>query len=117
MRGEVVVREGEPAGEFYLLLDGQTRVVSGYGRPDDVTLNLQDAPDYCGERASLDDGSRSASVVVVAEARLLSPSGESFQDRMLQMPEISLAIGRSLSSRVRGLEAERRRAERPMSGR
>ena len=67
MRGEVVVREGEPA-------------------------------------------------VITAEARLLSPSGESLPDRMLQMPEISFAIGRSLSSRVRGLEAERRRAERAMSG-
>jgi hypothetical protein len=116
LRGEVVVREGEPAGELYLLVEGQTRAVSGYGTPDEVTLNLQDAPNYFGEMAILDDRPRSATVVVTAEARLLSLSGESFQDLMLQMPEISFAISRSLSSRVRGLEAERRRTEHPVPG-
>jgi HEAT repeat protein len=114
LRGEVVVREGEPAGELYLLLDGQTRAVSGYGTPDEVTLNVQDAPNHFGEMAILDDRPRSATVVVTSEARLLSLSGESFQDLMLQMPEVSFEICRSLSSRVRGLETEHRKTERPM---
>ena len=107
LRGEVVVREGEPAGELYLLIDGQIRAATGYDTPDEVTLSLQDAPDYFGEMAILDDRPRSATVVVTAEARLLSLSGESFQDLMLQMPEIPFEICRSLSSRVRGLEADR----------
>ena len=102
-----MVREGEPAGELYLLIDGQIRAVTGYGTPDEVTLSVQDAPDYFGEMAILDDRPRSATVVVTAEARLLSLSGESFQDLMLQMPEIPFEICRSLSSRVRGLEADR----------
>ncbi len=114
LRGEVVVREGEPAGELFLLFDGQTRAVSGYGTPDEVTLNVQNAPDYFGEMAILDERPRSATVVVTAEARLLALSGESFQDLMLQMPEISFEICRSLSSRGRGLEAEHRTTERPM---
>jgi hypothetical protein len=114
LRGEVVVREGEPAGELYLLLEGQTRAVSGYGTADEVTLSVQDAPDYFGEMAILDDRPRSATVVVTAEARLLLLSGDSFQDLMLQMPEISFEICRSLSSRVRGLEAEHLRTARPM---
>jgi HEAT repeat protein len=114
LRGEVVVREGEPGGELYLLLDGQIRAVTDYGTPDEVTLNVQDAPNHFGEMAILDDRPRSATVVVTAEARLLSLSGESFRDLMLQMPEISFEVCRNLSSRVRGLEAEHRRTERPM---
>jgi HEAT repeat protein len=109
LRGEIVVREGDPAGELYLLLDGQIRVVSGYGTDDERTLNVQDAPNYFGEMAILDDRPRSATVLVTAEARLLLLNGESFRDLMLQMPEISFEISRTLSSRVRGLESERRR--------
>jgi hypothetical protein len=116
LQGEVVVREGEPAGELYLLLDGQTRAVSDYGTPEEVTLNLQDAPDYFGEMAILDDRPRSATVVVTREARLLLLSGESFQDLMLQMPEIAFEVCRNLSSRVRALEAEHQRGQRPMHG-
>ncbi len=56
-------------------------------------------------------------VVIPAEARLLSLSGESSRDRMLQMPEISVEICRSLSSRVCGQEAEQRTTERPMQAR
>lgn len=114
--GEVVVREGEPGGKLYLLLEGQTRAVSGYGTPEEVTLNVQDAPNHFGEMAILDDRPRSATVVVTTEAWLLSLSGESFRDLMLQMPEISFEICRSLSCRVRGLEAEHRSTERPMQG-
>ena len=116
LRGELVVREGEPGGELFLLLEGQTRAVSGYGTPDEVTLSLQNAPDYFGEMAILDDRPRSATVEVTAEARLLSLGGESFQDLMLQMPEISFEICRSLSSRVRSLEAEHRPSESTTSG-
>ncbi len=117
LRGEIVMREGEPGGELFLLLDGQTRAVSGYGTPDEMTLNVQNAPDYFGEMAILDDRPRSATIVVTAEARLLSLGGESFQDLMFQLPEISFEICRSLSSRLRGLEAEHHHGpERPMPG-
>jgi CRP-like cAMP-binding protein len=82
-----------------------------------MTLNVQDAPDYFGEMAILDDRPRSATIVVTAEARLLSLGGESFQDLMFQLPEISFEICRSLSSRLRGLEAEHHHGpERPMPG-
>ena len=111
-----VGRGGENRAVVVLLLEGQTRAVSGYGTADEVTLSVQDAPDYFGEMAILDDRPRSATVVVTAEARLLLLSGDSFQDLMLQMPEISFEICRSLSSRVRGLEAEHLRTARPMHG-
>jgi HEAT repeat protein len=117
LRGEIVMREGEPGGELFLLLDGQTRAVSGYGTPDEMTLNVQHAPDYFGEMAILDDRPRSATIVVTAEARVLSLGGESFQDLMFQLPEISFEICRSLSSRLRGLEAEHHHGpEQPMPG-
>ncbi len=90
--------------------------MSGYGTPDEVILSVQDAPHSPGKLAVQGDRPRSATVAVAAEARLLSQGGESFQDPMLLMPEVSFEIGRSLSSRVRGLEAEQRRTEPAMRG-
>jgi CRP-like cAMP-binding protein len=58
--------------------------------------------------AILDHGPRSATVVVSYEARLLSLSGESFKDLMIQMPEIAFEICSSLSTRIRGLERGQR---------
>ena len=77
---------------------------------------MQAATKYFGEMAILDDRPRSATVVVTREARLLLLSGESFQDLMLQMPEIAFEVCRNLSSRVRALEAEHQRGQRPMHG-
>lgn len=105
LRGELVFREGDPAGELYLLIDGKIRIVSDYGTADEMILNTLIAPSYFGEMAILDDKPRSASVAVVDDARLLALGGDSFKDLMLQMPEISFEICRSLSTRVRSLES------------
>ena len=112
--GEIICREGERGDSLYLLIDGTVDIVKGHGTPEELRLARLEAVNYFGEMAILDDRPRSATVVVTAEARLLTLSGESFQDLMLQMPEISFEICRSLSSRVRGLEAEHRRTEPPM---
>jgi CRP-like cAMP-binding protein len=105
LRGEVVFREGDPAGELYLLIEGKIRIVSDYGTADEMILNTLIAPNYFGEMAILDDKPRSATVVVVDDARLLALGGDSFKDLMLQMPEISFEICRGLSTRVRTLES------------
>jgi CRP-like cAMP-binding protein len=106
----VVFREGDPAGDLYLLLEGRVRVVSGHGTPDEVILNELVAPSYFGEMAILDDQPRSGTVVVSEDVRLLSLNGESFKDLMLQMPEISFEICRQLSSRLRAQDSKRRRS-------
>lgn len=103
---EVVFREGDPAGELYLLIEGRAQVLTGYGTPEQVVLDNLEAPAYFGEMAVLDDQPRSATVVVTDDARILSLSGDSFKDLMLGMPEISFEICRLLSTRVRILNSE-----------
>ncbi len=104
LEGEVVFREGDPAGELYLLVEGEAQIVTAHGTSDAVVLNTMHPPSYIGEMAILDDRPRSATVVISADAHLLSLSGESFKDLMLQMPEIPLEICRSLTGRVRELD-------------
>jgi CRP-like cAMP-binding protein len=60
--------------------------------------------------AILDDEPRSATVVAMDRARLLSLDGRSLKELIHQMPDISFEIFRELTARVRA--AEKRLAER-----
>ncbi|MGH0028439.1 MAG: HEAT repeat domain-containing protein [Myxococcota bacterium] len=107
---EVVMREGEPGSELFLLLEGRLDVYLGWDTPEQSRLGEITAVDYVGEMAILDDAPRSATIVAVEHSRMLSLEGESLKDLILQMPEISFEIFRVLTTRVR--TAERRLQER-----
>jgi HEAT repeat protein len=108
--GELIVREGDPGGELYLLLEGTVQAWKSFGTPQARRLNTISAISYFGEMAILDDEPRSATVVAEGRAHLLSLDGRSLKDLIHQMPEISFEIFRELTSRVRA--AEKRLAER-----
>jgi CRP-like cAMP-binding protein len=54
--------------------------------------------------AILDDEPRSATVVAVERARLLSLDGGSLKELIMQMPEISFEIFPVLTNRLRAVE-------------
>jgi HEAT repeat protein len=110
LSGETIVREGDPGGELYLLLEGTVQAWKNHGTPRASCLNTISAISYFGEMAILDDEPRSATVVAVDRARLLSLDGRSLKELIHQMPEISFEIFRELTSRVRA--AEKRLADR-----
>ncbi|MFI5217760.1 MAG: cyclic nucleotide-binding domain-containing protein, partial [Candidatus Limnocylindria bacterium] len=104
LKGELIVREGDPGGELYLLLEGTVQAWKNHGTPRASCLNTISAVSYFGEMAILDDEPRSASVVATGRARLLSLDGRSLKELIHQMPEISFEIFRELTSRVRSAE-------------
>jgi ATP/ADP translocase len=106
---EVVMREGEAGSELYILLEGVLDVYLGWETPEQRCISQIRAVDYVGEMAILDDEPRSATIVAVEPARLLSLEGESLKDLILQMPDIAFEIFRVLTRRVR--VAERRLQE------
>jgi CRP-like cAMP-binding protein len=109
VRGEVIVREGEPGHELYLLLEGEVEVWAGFGGPAPKLLNRLAAVSYFGEMAVLDDETRTATIVVTKDARVASLAGERLKDLIFSMPEIAFEIFREIIARVR--RAERRLAE------
>lgn len=104
---EVIVQEGDPGGELYLLIEGQVRVIKNYGLPDETELTPMSALSYFGEMAVLDGAPRSATNVAVGRPRLLSLDGESLKELILEMPEIAFVILRVLTQRLRKAEAAR----------
>ena len=109
--GEAVVREGEPGDRLYLLLEGEVRVVKGFGTPHELPLRRLRAVDYFGEMAVLADEPRSATIVTASPTRLLSLDGDSLRQLIREHPDISFSIFRVLTGRLRA--AESRLIDRP----
>jgi HEAT repeat protein len=110
LANETIVKEGEPGGELYLLINGKVRIYKGYGTREETLLSSVNAISYFGEMAALDDQPRSATVVAAERSRMLRLDGESLKELIRQMPEISFEIMRVLTGRVR--RAENRRTAR-----
>jgi ATP-binding cassette subfamily B protein len=69
--GEAIVREGEPADAFYILVSGRARVVKQGVNGQEVSLNVLVPGDSFGERALLDKTTRMATVRTSSEAHAL----------------------------------------------
>jgi hypothetical protein len=112
LEGEVVVREGEPGEELFVMLEGEARAFKNYGTPAQIELTTMSPSGvgYFGEIAILDSAPRSATVVVTRDARLLILGGARFMDLILQSPEITFEIFKVLTHRLRAAE-ERIRAQ------
>ncbi len=110
--GEVVVREGDPGEELYVMLEGEAQAFKHHGTPDEIKLTTMSPSGvgYFGEIAIFDRAPRSATVLVTRDARLLTLDGTRFMDLILQSPEISFEIFKVLTQRLRSAE-ERLRAQ------
>ncbi|MDX6596239.1 MAG: family transcriptional regulator, cyclic receptor protein [Gaiellales bacterium] len=97
--GAPLVRVGESATVFYVVLDGEVRVQVP-GRP--VVLG---AGDFFGEMALIDGEPRSATVVAVGEVYVLMLPRAKFLKVLEAEPKIALAIMATLTGRLRALQA------------
>ena len=110
LSNEVIVKEGDPGGELYLLIEGKVRVFKNFGMRNETELGTMSAVSYFGEMAVLDDATRSATIVACDRLRLLAVDGANIKELILEMPELSFEIFRVLTRRVRA--AEERLGER-----
>jgi hypothetical protein len=109
VKGEVIVREGEPGDELYLLVDGAVDVIKHAGTPGEERVNALGAGAYFGEMAVLDGSPRSATVVAASDARVLVLAGSRLRELVHEMPELAFDLLRVLAERLR--RAEGRAAE------
>jgi CRP-like cAMP-binding protein len=98
--GRVLMRQGEPGWECFVIADGQAKATArGSGSaslgPGDVV----------GEMSLLDQGPRSATVTAKTEMHLLVLSSRSFSALIYQVPLVARRIMAALATRVREAEA------------
>jgi HEAT repeat protein len=103
--GEILFEEGQPAHHLYIVVSGKVEVFRRIDSRDYPLASL--GPKECfGEMAILDDEPRSASVRAVEPTTVLKIDHDSFRELIHERPQISFAIFKILSDRLRSKNSE-----------
>jgi len=103
--GEAVFREGDPARELYVLLDGEMEVLKKSRRGREQRVAILGPNDSFGEMSVIDMQARSATVRALAPSRVLRMSTEDmdalYRYDLKSYALIVLNLARDLSRRLR----------------
>ena len=102
--GEVIIQEGERDGRLFVLLEGEVEVLKAQGQPGERLLRRLEPGAYFGEMAVLGDALRTASVVAVGQARLLSLRDFNLRQAMERHPYIAIELLQVMSRRMQQME-------------
>jgi CRP-like cAMP-binding protein len=103
--GESIFKEGDPAREMYVVLDGEIEILKKSRRGRDMRVAILGPNDGFGEMSLIDVQPRSATVRVLAPTRLLRMTSEDldalYRHDLKSYALITLNIARDLSRRLR----------------
>lgn len=88
MEGATVVKEGDIGDTFYVILEGEAKVVHGSGR----TANRLYPGDFFGEISLLDGGARTASVVGETPLTTLALRRKDFLKLLQLEPHVAVKL-------------------------
>jgi CRP-like cAMP-binding protein len=100
-KDELIFRQGDESREVYLVLKGRVRIYKISPGGGETSIDIFSTHDLIGELAALDYQPRSATGVAVGPVSLLSMSQENFLRHLEAMPELTLALARLLSQKLR----------------
>ena len=107
---ECIIRQGEAGDCMYVVQMGKVEVVREEGGAE-VSLAVLDEGDFFGEMALFEKEVRSATVRSLGESSVLTVDRKTLVGRVQEDPSLAFNILRTLSSRIRKLNAELVRAK------
>jgi CRP-like cAMP-binding protein len=99
--GCLIVSHEEPGDALFVIVEGKVKVVLYGEKEKEIILSILHAGDFFGEMSLLDRQPRSANVVALGEADLLSLDREAFQEHLVAHPTTALAVLAEMSRRLR----------------
>ena len=96
MKGAQLVKQGDDGDTFFVILEGQAKVVRG-GK----TINTLIPGDHFGEISLLDGGERTASVVADTPVTCLVIDRKKFTKVLSKEPQMSKALLKSMARMIR----------------
>ena len=93
---EVLVHEGTADDHLYVVVSGVLGVVKGAGTPDEITLNAIRPGDVVGELSFLDGSTRYASLVALADSRVLGLSRDALEGLLESRPRLVYRVMRAI---------------------
>ena len=101
-RGNTVLfREKEPGATFYIVVTGSVKIYTSNHAGEEKILSVFHSGDSFGELSLIDGKPRSASAETLEDSILFSLHGQDFINALKNNFDISLAIMRELSNRLR----------------
>jgi CRP/FNR family transcriptional regulator, cyclic AMP receptor protein len=97
--GKVLITEGQPGCEFFIVLEGEVEVRQG-----DRVIATRRAGEYVGEIALLDRRPRTATVVATMPVSVEVLNQREFVSLLAQAPELSEHILATMAQRLADLE-------------
>jgi CRP/FNR family transcriptional regulator len=104
-KGAVLTREGQDGGLMFVIVEGAADVIAGQPGKAGKVIGRLGPGDVVGELSLIDGRTRSASVVATQPVVLLEIARDDFQKLVHRSPKFVKALLRSLSMRVRQIEA------------
>jgi HEAT repeat protein len=98
--GAVLFREGEEGDELYVLASGKVCVTKGSNGSEKIVAK-RGVGEFLGEMAIFESAERSATVRAEDDVRALVIDANAFKSILRDRPEVSLAVLRVLSRRLR----------------
>jgi CRP-like cAMP-binding protein len=99
--GKIVIEEGRSPLAFYVILDGQARVVRGSRRK---LLRRLGPGDYFGELSLIDGHPRSASIVADTTLDTIRLKRSAFRMMLRSEPDVALRIMEGMTALIRDLQ-------------
>jgi CRP-like cAMP-binding protein len=94
--GDILMIEGEPGDDFYVILDGTIRIEKG-----ERTIRSMTAGGFLGEIALVDRRPRTATATCVTDARLLEIRTHEFERLMDTLPAVHRRVQQAIERRAR----------------
>jgi CRP/FNR family transcriptional regulator len=98
--GEEIAHEGEVGDVMFIIVSGEVKVCS-HKDGAEIEIARRKAGDYVGEMSIIGREPRMASLIAVGDVRMLCIDQKSFEGLIRERPEVSLAVMRDLSQRLK----------------
>jgi CRP-like cAMP-binding protein len=107
-RDAALLLEGDPAEVYYLLAEGQVKVVQTSAEGVEVILHLLGPGDLLGALPNLDEGTYPASAIALTQVVAYAVSPRDFEAILERHPSAALFLLRFAASRLRSSQARLR---------
>jgi HEAT repeat protein len=96
----VIFHQGDEGNMMFVIVEGRLHVVRSTNGIEQV-LAQRGAGDFVGEMAIIESAPRSASLITQSDVRVLAIDDKTFKGILRERPNVSFAVLRSLSRRLR----------------
>jgi phosphoserine phosphatase RsbU/P len=97
----IIMREGEPGDDFYIILTGHIEVIKAFGTPDEHMVAARGEGEFFGELSLLNpDGLRTASIRTHSATHMWRMSHKDFHNLLHEHADLAIQMVRVLGARL-----------------